>query len=304
MSAKEPTYVAAIDIGGSNTKTGLVSNAGLLRDTIATFSTRDCADAAAFLGRLVKIVEGLQVGRRIEGIGIAVPGLLSRDGETVDSCPNAPILIGHPWRRLLAKRFGIGVKLEVDGNAAGLGEYYFGAGRRIRRLMVLSLGTGVGGCMLVDGEPLRFTGGCCGDIGHTFIGGDAKCSAGCKGCLESVVSVQSLSVSGMPVDELIRSGLSGNEEACATLRSAGRHIGKALATLTACFNPELVLLAGGIAEAGDLLTGSAAEALHEYGAPCFQAPIRKAGLGGLSALAGCAVPLVCQRRNGNQDEQF
>jgi glucokinase len=93
------------------------------------------------------------------------------------------------------------------------------------------------------------------------------------------------------VHELIRSGMDGEAKARATLRSAGHHIGKALATLTACFNPELVLLAGGIAEAGDLLTEPAAEALHAYGAPCFQVPIRKASLAGLSALAGCAVPV-------------
>ncbi len=289
MNGVGSSCIAAIDIGGSNTKTGLVSKEGLLAQTVTSFTTPAHGDAAAFLERLVAVVRRFQEHQDIAGLGLAVPAFLSADRELVDFCPNAPVLVGYPWRRLLADRLGIGVTLEVDCNAAGLGEHSFGAGRQISRLLVLSLGTGVGGSMLIDGEPLRFTGSCCGDIGHTFVGGDAKCSAGCKGCLESLVSVSALSGSGVSVHELIRSGVSGDQKARTTLRSAGRHIGKALATLTACFKPELILLAGGISEAGGLLTEPATEALHEYAAPCFRVPIRKAALGGLSALAGCAV---------------
>lgn len=146
--------------------------------------------------------------------------------------------------------------------------------------------------MLIQGVPLRFTGGCCGDVGHTFVGGDAKCSAGCTGCLESVVSVSSMGGSAAAVRELIRTAESGNENARATIRRAGRSIGIALATLTACFQPQLVLLAGGIAEAGDLLTEPASQGLQEYGGPYFAVPVRKAALGGLAALAGSAVPVA------------
>ena len=293
MSAARLSCVAGIDIGGSFTKLALVSRTGLVPETITTIPTQAHGDPGDFLDSLVEVVQDRQGhGAVIHGVGVAVPGLLTADHESVALCPNTPMLVGYPWRRLLAERLGARVELEVDTNAAGFGEYYFGAGRGIDRLMVLSVGTGIGGCMLIQGVPLRFAGGCCGDIGHTFVGGEARCSAGCTGCLESEVSVASMGGSAATVRELIRSAVRGDERARATIRRAGRSIGIALATLTACFQPQLVLLAGGIAEAGDLLTEPAALGLQEYGAPYFAVPVRKAALGGHAAVAGSAVSVA------------
>jgi glucokinase len=281
------SYVAAIDIGGSITKLALVSKDGLLRETVRTLTTPATSDPDTFLAILVQEFEQLKRnGARVCGIGVAVPGFLSKNRETVEYSPNMPVLIGYPWRSSIATRLGLPVRLEVDCNAAALGEYRFGAGRSLGRLLVLSLGTGVGCAMLIDGEPLRFTGGCCGDLGHTYVGGELRCSAGCKGCLESVVSVRALGDSAAGVRELIARAHAGEQHSIGTLRQAGNSIGRAVASMVSCFQPHLVLIAGGIAEAGALLIDPANEALTEYGAPYFHVPIRRALLGAAAALVG------------------
>ncbi len=303
--AHSPAHVVAIDIGGSNTKIALVSSEGPRLETLRQLPTPSRGDPEAFLSALVDQVKGL-CGRSepVCGAGIALPGFLSDDLETVIYNPNTPMLVDYPLRSRMTQALGLPVTLEIDCNAAALGEYRFGAGRSVRRLLVLSLGTGVGGGMLVDGQPLRFTAGCCGDIGHAYVGGEERCSAGCKGCLEAMVSVEALSRAVarawgdgrngavMAVRTLIEAASAGEEKSAAILREAGRHIGVAVASLSSFFRPDLVLLAGGISEAGDLLTVPANEAFQHYAASYFHAPIRKAALGSSAGLAGAAVALL------------
>jgi glucokinase len=298
-------YVVGIDIGGSKTKIALVSSQGLWRETLRQMPTPSQGNPEDFLSLLVEQVRGLPARPgEIRGAGISQPGFLSEDLETVIYNPNTPLLVGYPLRRRLAERLEMPVTLEIDCNAAALGEHRFGAGLSVRRLLVLSLGTGVGGGMLVDGTPLRFTSGCCGDIGHVYVGGEARCSAGCRGCLEAMVSVEALSREAAPksgeeqdsaagtVRALIEAARAGDLKSAAVLRRAGRYIGIAVASLSSFFQPELVLLAGGISEADDLLTAPANETFQQFAASYFQAPIRKAALGASAALAGAAVSLL------------
>jgi predicted NBD/HSP70 family sugar kinase len=289
----EDRCIASIDIGGTTTKVGVVSSSGVWSGQTREFPTPAKGDPDSFLSMMIRELERIQTeGVQISGIGVAVPGVLSVDGEVVEECPNTPVLVGYPFRTALKQRFGMPATLEVDCNAAALGEHAFGAGRDVKRLLVISLGTGAGASLLINGEPLRFTGGCCGDLGHVYVGGELRCSAGCKGCLESEVSVRGLGGSAQAVHGLIVDALQGKVCSIERLHRAGRYIGRAVASLGPCFQPDLVLLAGGIAEAGHLLTESATEACAEYCAPCFQAPIQKAALGAAAALAGAAVALL------------
>jgi glucokinase len=291
--SRRHSVAAAIDIGGTNTKISLVSRRGLAGEGVRTFPTPKTTGPAELLDILVHEVSGLESGgERLCGAGIAAPGFLSPDGETIEHCQNLPVLTGYPWRELLAERLGIPITLEVDANAAALGEYHFGAGKRIDRLLVLSLGTGVGCSMLVDGQPLRFTGGCCGDLGHIYVGSDKRCSEGCTGCLESVVSVQSLGGSAAGVRRLITGALSGEQDPVEAFRRAGQFLARGIASMAVMLNPHLVLLAGGIAEAGSLLTDPANQALAEYVSPYFQVRIEKGALGATAALAGVAAHFV------------
>jgi glucokinase len=286
------TVVAAIDIGGSTTKLSLVSDHGLMGEMRILPTPQDLnpQEFIQFLiGELNQLeFEGLQLG----GLGIAVPGFIGEDRRSVEVCVNVPTLVGYPWVHLLEEKLGVPVVLEVDANAAALGEYRFGSSQDCKRLLVVTLGTGVGSAMLINGEPLRFTGGCGGDWGHVYVGGSDRCSAGCKGCLESVVSVRALGGSAQGTRELIRAAKAGDEKSVEALRRAGEMLGKALASMAAAFEPELALLVGGISEAGDLIVEPANQSFHDCASSLFRAPVRKGALGSAATLAGAAVGLL------------
>ncbi|MCX6623894.1 MAG: ROK family protein [Acidobacteria bacterium] len=284
--------IAAIDIGGTNTKIAPVTRDGIVASRLQQFATPSHGRPEDLLSAIATRVESLA---DVAGAGICTPGLFSDDREVVVFNPNTPVLENYPLRRELEARLRIPVTLEVDAVAAALGEYRFGAGSASRRLLVISLGTGVGASMLVDGRPLRFTGNGIGDVGHVYVGGGRRCTSGCLGCLEAMVSIDALMAAapGSPtVAALIASALAGDVGCREVLQQAGRFIGIGITALASCFEPDLVLLAGGIAEAGDLLTAAAQSAIAEFASPHFAVPVRKASLGGRAALAGAAVALL------------
>ncbi len=284
--------IAAIDIGGTSTKIALVSREGIAPDTLRRFPTPTHGRPEDLLALIENHLHNLPA---IEGAGLSTPGLLSDDREVVTFNPNTPVLENYPLRRSLEQRLGLPVTLEVDAVAAALGEYHFGAGRAARRLFVLSLGTGVGASLLIEGRPLRFTGHGIGDVGHVYVGGNRRCTSGCLGCLEATVSAEALLAAApgaSSVATLIESARAGDPAAQDVLHQAGRAIGIGITSLASCFEPDLVLLAGGIAEAGDLLTAPATEAIAEYAAPHFAPSVRKAALGSQAALAGAAAALL------------
>ena len=144
----EDRCIASIDIGGTTTKVGVVSSSGLRSGQTREFPTPATGDPDSFLSMMIRELEQIQSERvQISGIGIAVPGVLSMDGEVVEHCPNTPVLVGYPFRTALKQWFGMPATLEVDCNAAALGEHAFGAGRDVKRLLVISLGTGAGACI-------------------------------------------------------------------------------------------------------------------------------------------------------------
>jgi glucokinase len=286
------TVVAAIDIGGSTTKLSLVSDHGLMGEMRIQPTPQDL-NPQEFIQFLIGELNQLEFeGLHFGGLGIAVPGFIGEDRRSVEVCVNVPTLVGYPWVHLLEEELGVPVVLEVDANAAALGEYRFGSSQDCKRLLVVTLGTGVGSAMLINGEPLRFTGGCGGDWGHVYVGGSDRCSVGCKGCLESVVSVRALGGSAQGTRELIRAAKAGDEMSVEALRRAGEMLGKALASMAAAFEPELALLVGGISEAGDLIVEPANQSFHDCASPLFRAPVRKGALGSAATLAGAAVSLL------------
>jgi glucokinase len=284
--------VAAVDVGGSTTKLSLVSDRGLTGET-RTLPTPQALPPRDFLQVVIRELKQLEHGAsQLGGIGIAVPGFIDENRRLVKTCVNVPWLVGNDWIQLLEDELGIPAILEVDGNAAGLGEHRFGKGRESRRLLVLALGTGVGCAMLINGEPLRFTGGGCGDWGHIYVGGSEHCSAGCQGCLESVLSVRALGGSAERTRELIQRARYGDKQSIEALRRAGQVLGAAMASMAAVFEPDLVLLTGGISEAGNLIAEPAAQSFHDIASPLFRVPVRKGSLGAAATVAGAAVGLL------------
>jgi glucokinase len=193
----------------------------------------------------------------LRGIGVAVPGNMD-DGMIVNA-NNLPTLEGFPIRDRLEESLETAVLLENDANAAALGEKWMGAGRDVDDLVLLTLGTGVGGGIVSGGRILRGFRGMAGEVGHiTVVPNGNPCGCGNRGCLEKHASAQAVSVmarlSGLgdlTSEECFRLAESGDEKAQAIFAAMGEALGIALAGLINTFNFPLFLLGGGVLAAWD-----------------------------------------------------
>ena len=295
-----------IDIGGTNTKVILLSSGGevIRRGEISTIASGGPAELATRLSALVS--DWPESG----GAGISVAGLMNLDRAVVQA-PNLREFVGADLAGAF-DRFGV-LALENDVNCAIYGEWKVGAGRGTRHLAMLSLGTGVGGGLVIDGELYRGAGGIGAELGHMTLDPDGpECPCGLRGHVESWLGARGFVDAGRkygserpdsPLAAAIRQGeepdarllarLAG--EGCAAAREAiadrGRWLGIACANLVAVLQPELILVAGGSARCGELLLGPA---LAEYERRCMDAvrgtvDLGLAGLGVESAAIGAAL---------------
>lgn len=170
--------------------------------------------------------------------------------------------------------------LEVDSNAALLAEVHYGGARDTQRVLGITIGTGLGGAVFVDGSLLRYTGECAGDIGHIIVERDGRrCTCGALGCLEAMVCSAALSerAGGRPVRQVVGDAQRGDAAAIDALSETGRWLGLGLASLTPLFAPETVVIGGGVATAGDLMLGPAREAFQVHAAPSARQAVHVVG---------------------------
>jgi glucokinase len=232
------------------------------------------------------------------GAGISVAGFIDDARSAMVFNPNLSWLESFPLREALANRLGLHAVLEADSNAACLAESRFGAGRAVRRFVCLTLGTGVGGAMVVDGGIVRLAHGGLGDIGHVAVEPLGRsCSAGCRGCAEAMISAAAIRQRygrGKGVREIIDSARAGEEHAIQVLTETGRLLGVALASMVVMLLPDTIALAGGTSEAGRLLIGPAQSHLARLVGPYYRRGlrIRKAALGWKASLVGAAIPVL------------
>ena len=284
------TSALGVDIGATNTKVALVDAAGTA--TIETFKT------GTDRGGLVANIKEAGGHWAFEAAGVAVAGFLNAARDRLSYNPNLEWLAGFALRDALADALGTEILLEVDSNAAALGEYKFGAGRGSARFLCLAAGTGLGGGMVVNGALLRFTGECIGDVGHVVVDSNGPpCPCGGRGCAEALVSEHAIveaAGAGATLREVIESARKGHTQAAAALAQAGGALGIATASLAQIFAPDRIALAGGLAEAGELVLLEAERAFR--GAVNSEArtaiSVVKAALGWRAAVIGAAVPLL------------
>jgi glucokinase len=207
---------------------------------------------------------------RARGIGVAVPGPLDIRRGVVLAAPHFAAWKLFPLRKRLECALGRAVALENDANAWALGEYWRGAARGHRDVVLLTLGTGVGGGLIVNGRIVHGRAGGAGELGHVTVDPDGpRCDCGSRGCLEAYASSSGLRelvrgrlrlarAAPLPakyldgggdfsVRRLYREARAGDRVALWALRTAGRHLGIALASMLNVFNPELIVLGGGVA---------------------------------------------------------
>jgi len=249
----------------------------------------DAGSTQACLDGIVACIADLEHGSgRVEGIGVGVASLVDFAAGHVVESVNLP-LVDVPLRDLLQRRFGVPAVIDNDATAAAIGEHTFGAGAGAREMLMLTLGTGVGGGIICGGRPYRGFSGAAAELGHIIIDVNGpKCPANCpgRGCLEAYVAGPAMAgaaaaaaaaqpasalgralAAGEQVDArlLTRLGLEGDAGAAAVLARLGEYLGAGLVTLVNIFNPEVIVIGGGAAAAGELLLGPARGVLQARG---------------------------------------
>jgi glucokinase len=287
----------AIDIGGSRTKIGIVAEDGSIAKR-ATIPTNAGGDPLPLVDGIVSTLQPMLDAQRatrrgVLGIGVSVAGFLDHAHEVMIENANLPALCGFPLRRTLEERLALDCRLEVDSNAAVVAEHRYGAARGSARLLGVTVGTGLGGGVIIDGTLLRYTGECAGDLGHIILDPKGRrCSCGARGCLEAMVSSETLSerAGGRTAREVVSSAKGGDHVAVDALRDIGWWLGLGLASLSPLFAPDTIVVGGGVAAAGDLLLEPTRASYRLHAAPGVGEKVYLVGssFGGWEGMVGAA----------------
>ena len=286
MAAQPAAGVAVgVDVGGTKLAAGLVAADGSVLDTLR-FPTPG-SSARAILDVIVSAVDDLTTRHHLDAVpvGVGAAGLIDPDG-VVRYSPNLP-WAEFPLRQELAAHATGPVTVDNDANVAAYGEYRVGAGRAAGSSMVmLTLGTGVGGGLILDDRLVRGATGMAGELGHIAVTDRGpKCPCGAVGCLEAVASgtaiahfarqaqaegrlspggaLGRLAPEEITGKEVTVAAYAGDADALDMLAVAGRWLGVGIASLIAAFDPELVVVGGGAMQAGDLILDPAREMAGE-----------------------------------------
>jgi glucokinase len=262
-----------IDVGGTKIAAGVIDREGRILRRVERPTPTDTRDE--FLELLDEIVDELRVDG-VDAIGFGLPSTIDqRTGRVVGSV-HVP-LEDFDFRDHAAERFSVPVAIDNDGNAAAIAEWKIGAGRGASHMIMLTLGTGVGGGLILDGKPYRGSVGAGGEIGHMVLEyGGEPCSGNCTGHghFEQVSSgraadrkAEELLGPDATGRELVGAARDGNLEALEAVREIGRKLGAALGSLVNIFNPELIVIGGGFSQARDLFLDPALETMKVEALP-------------------------------------
>lgn len=256
-----PEYTIGLDLGGTNLRAAAIDKSGTLIEKVSG-RTNYSEGREAIVDDMVASIRQLRdhLGREnLAGIGVVVPGFIRLIDGMIMNSNNLSSLEGFPIRDRLEGSLETTVILENDANAAALGEKWMGAGRDVEDLVLLTLGTGIGGGIIANGKVLHGYLGMAGELGHiTVVPNGNPCGCGNRGCVEKHASAQAISVmarlSGLgdiTSEECFHLAEGGNEKAIAVFESMGQALGIALGMLVNTFNFPLYLLSGGVLAAWD-----------------------------------------------------
>ncbi len=292
-----PPMVVGVDIGGTKIVAGVVDGAGRVVDREDRATPVRTAPAGVVESLIVEAVGALAVRHQVEAVGIAAAGFVDAAGERVMFAPHLSWR-DEPLRDRLAAGLALPVVVANDANAALWAEHLYGAAAGADDVVMVTLGTGIGGALLLDGRLHTGRNGMAGEFGHTQAVPDGRpCECGRTGCWEQYCSGKALARfaleagSELSGPELTRAAESGDPVALGAFAEIGGWLGVGLADLVAGFDPDLVLVGGGVSAAGDLLLVPARRALHAtlVGSGYREVPaVVPAALGPLAGLVGAA----------------
>ena len=250
-----------IDIGGTTIKAGLVDQDGTVLDTRVRPTVT--ASSEALVLTLTSLVEDLGRGYSPEAIGLGIPGLRSKDTGVIEFSPNLTCLNGVNLEGDFSKRIELPVVGRNDADMSAWGEFLVGAGIGTSDLACLTLGTGVGSGLILNGRPYTGLMGYAAEAGHIVVEPDGlPCPCGGRGCLETVASATGLvnlarektkSDESLTATSIHKAAREGDTTSLAVIAEAGRYLGIACATLINLLNLEMIVIGGGLSAVGELL---------------------------------------------------
>jgi glucokinase len=256
-------YSIGVDLGGTNLRAAAVTEEGRMLDKIAGVTHLAAGRDAVIVDIVgaIRTLRGRIADQSLTGVGIGVPGFILVEKGYIVGSNNLPDFDGFPVRDEIERHLGTTVILENDANAAAMGEKWIGAGRDVDDLVLITLGTGIGGGIIAGGRILHGQLGMAGEFGHiTVVPNGNPCGCGNTGCLEKHASATAIAAMGrllnlgqnLTAEMVFRMAEEGNARAKAIFENVGAALGIALATVINIFNFPLYLLSGGPLPAWDL----------------------------------------------------
>ena len=281
------SYVVGIDIGGTNTKLGIVDSRGtvLAKDSIKTNKHQRIEDYIRDLHQaFLSLVESQNLDGEIVGIGVGAPNANYFKG-TIEGAVNLPWKGVVPFVKLMEEVFHIPVRITNDANAAAIGEMTYGVARGVKDFIMITLGTGVGSGIVANGQLVYGSDGNAGELGHVIVRPNGRlCGCGRSGCLETYTSatgvartareflelqrVESL-LRRIPVQDITSkdvydAAMAGDALAKEIFEYTGKILGEAFASFVAFSSPKMIVLFGGLTHAGDLIMRPIKEAMEDH----------------------------------------
>ena len=279
-------YVVGIDIGGTNTVFGIVDARGTIIDngSIKTGKHSKIEDYVNELHEnLFQLIEKNDAVGKIAGIGVGAPNGNYFNG-TIEFAPNLPWRGVLPLADMLSEKFGIPVALTNDANAAAIGEMTYGAARGLKDFIMITLGTGVGSGIVVNGQLVYGHDGFAGELGHVIVKpvNGRACGCGRTGCLETYASatgvartarefleirkdnslLRQIPIQDITSKDVYDAAIAGDQIAKDIFEYTGQILGEAFANFTAFTSPKAIVLFGGLAKSGDLIMNPIKESME------------------------------------------
>ncbi len=282
----EKTYVVGMDIGGTNTVFGIVDSRGtvLASDSIKTHQFEKVEDYVdAVCERMRPLLEQFGGSDKIKGMGVGAPNGNYYSG-TIEFAPNLPWKGIIPLAAMFEERLGIPTALTNDANAAAIGEMTYGAARGMKDFIMITLGTGVGSGIVINGQLVYGHDGFAGELGHVIVDKEGRiCGCGRKGCLETYCSATGVArtareflvarsepslLRNVPAEEIqskdvYDAAVKGDKLAQDIFEFTGDILGRALANFIAFSSPEAIILFGGLAKSGDYIMKPIQKAMED-----------------------------------------